>query len=407
MIEQGFTSHHIQPERRELSRQALGKVLQSRPGFITLLDEDSHWELCSQAGKELQKKYSDLCIVGMGGSSLGTKTLWHSLGYQSGGCRLHFLDTVDAREIRESFEDLTQLDQTGWLFISKSGQTMETLAIANYANQFLKSHKMNVEEKSYVFVADLSSPLAQWAVQNKVDTYHLPKNVCGRFSVLTASGLIPAAASGIPLEGLRRGAKWSLHHPDLITNWVGQSLDSFERKEWVHLFWSYSRRLKVFTSWFQQLWCESLAKSRNKEGDPARRVSSAFPCQGPEDQHSILQQIVEGARDKFIWFFRDEEAENYGENLRESLFSQQKSLVGNNLGQLLACQASGTQMALREIGIHSHSVKVQVSPESMGSLFLSCELLIASLAECLGIDAYNQPGVESSKQMTAQLLNKL
>ena len=358
-------------------------------------------------GCELQQKYTDLCIVGMGGSSLGVKTLWHSLGYQSNGCRLHFFDTVDAREIRESFERLDRLDRTGWLLISKSGQTMETLAIANYADQFLKSHQMSLIEKSHVFVANLSSFLARWASENNVEIYRLPMDICGRFSVLAASGLIPAAASGISLEGLRAGGRWSLHHPDLIVNWVGQSLDSFEREEWIHLFWSYSRRLKVFTNWFQQLWCESLAKSKNKNGDPAPRVSSAFTCMGPEDQHSILQQIVEGERDKFVWFFRDEEAENYGEPLRESLFAQQRPLVGNNLGQLIACQAGGTQMALKEVGVSNHSVKVQVSPEAMGSLFLSCELLIATLAECLGIDAYNQPGVESSKRMATQLLNKL
>ena len=407
MIKQGLTFHKIPLERVEQSNQALHRVLQSRPHFISLLEEDQHWDFCSQKGKELQKKYTDLCIVGMGGSSLGAKALWHSLGYQSNGCRLHFFDTVDAKEVRESFERLDKLEQTGWLLISKSGQTVETLAIANYAEQFLKSHRMSLTDRSHVFVADLSSSLAQWANQNNIGIYRLPMDICGRFSVLTASGLIPAAASGIPLDKLRAGALWSRDNPEFIVNWVGQSLDSFKRGEWTHLFWSYSRRLKVFTSWFQQLWCESLAKSEDRNGRPAPRVSSSFTCMGPEDQHSILQQIVEGERDKFIWFFRDEEAENYGDILKESLFPQQNPLVGNNLGKLIACQADGVQMALKEVGVLSHSLKVQGSPESMGSLFMACELLIAILAEYLGIDAYNQPGVESSKQMTAQLLNKL
>ena len=407
MIEQGFTSHPIPPERMKLCHEALQRVLQSKPGFITLLEKDPHWDLCSQAGSQLQKKYTDLCVVGMGGSSLGAKTLWHSLGYQSKGCRLHFFDTIDAREIKESFDRLHHLDKTGWLLISKSGQTMETLAIANYANQLLKSQSMSLNEKSHVFVADLSSPLAQWATQNHIDIFHLPTDICGRFSVLTASGLIPTAASGVSLKKLRDGGKWALDNKDLIVKWTGQSLGSFDRGEWIHLFWSYSRRLHVFTSWFQQLWCESLAKNQAKDGSPAPQVSSAFTCLGPEDQHSLLQQVVEGAKDKFIWFFRDEDAENYGEILKESLFTQQQSLVGNNLGQLMAYEADGTQMAVEEVGVSNHSVKVQISPESMGSLFVTCELLIATLAECLGIDAYNQPGVESSKRITAQLLNKL
>ncbi len=388
-------------------REALDRVINSRPGFVSLVEDDSHWDFCVQAGRELQQKYKKLCIVGMGGSCLGIKSLWQFLGESSGGCRLHFFDTTDPREMQSSLERLSDLESTGWLFISKSGQTMETLAMANYVHQFLKSRKLNLVENSCVLVADLSSSLAQWAAQNQMDIYPLPQSVCGRFSVLTTGGLIPAMASGIPIEGLQAGAAQRLQNLNLVVQWAEQSLDSFQRGEWIHLFWSYSRRLRFFTHWFQQLWCESLVKAQDKHGNPPPQVSSVLTCMGPEDQHSLLQEVVEGVRNKFVWFFRDEELEKKGDILKESLFKEQNSLVGHSLGDLTACLADGTQRSLTEAGVFHHTVKVQPQASSMGDLILSCELLVATLADCFDIDAYNQPGVEASKRIASQLIYDL
>src|SRR5690606_35143396 len=101
---------------------------------------------------------------------------------------------------------------------------------------------------------------------------------------LSPVGTLPAAFAGCDLEKLRQGALWALTQRQMVCELAAHTLASFDRQEWITLFWAYSERLKFFAAWLQQLWAESLGKRVDLQGQPAPRVSSPFFCVGASDQ---------------------------------------------------------------------------------------------------------------------------
>ena len=181
---------------------------------------------------------------------------------------------------------------------------------------------------------------------------------------------------------------------------------SFDRAEWITMLWSYCDRLHSFGFWLQQLWAESLAKSLDREKQKAPRVSTPIPCVGSTDQHSILQQVMEGANDKFIFFFRVEESEETGPKLTRQLFRGQEIMRDKTMGTLFSAQADATRDALSQQKVLSLSLSTKnLNEASLGALFMIFQLVIGTLGEALNIDAYNQPGVEAGKIITKKSLS--
>src|SRR5262249_39107728 len=145
------------------------------------------------------------------------------------------------------------------------------------------------------------NPLFNWAQRQKVPCLEIPLSVGGRFSVLTAVGLLPAALVGLNLREIERGVRSVRFNEPEWEAVASAVLASWGREEWITLLWTYGDGLRPFTQWLQQLWAESLAKAVDRSGRPAPRVSFPVPCVGTLDQHSLLQQVTEGARDKWVW----------------------------------------------------------------------------------------------------------
>ena len=250
----------------------------------------------------------------------------------------------------------------------------------------------------------------RWARKEGVPSLEIPKDVGGRFSVLTPVGILPAAFYGLDVSALREGAAWALNQDDLIAQLTAQSLLSFKRDEWVTLFWAYADGLRDFGLWTQQLWAESLGKAKNRKGGEAPRASTPIPAIGSSDQHSILQQVMEGARDKFLWFLRVEASETNstegGVTLERNLFDCQALMNGKTMGDLFGAMASATQSALEKQGVQSLTLTTQeLNERSIGALFMILELVIGALGEALDINAFDQPGVEAGKILARKILS--
>jgi glucose-6-phosphate isomerase len=250
-----------------------------------------------------------------------------------------------------------------------------------------------------------SSTLFDWATQNKIPVLEVPLDVGGRFSVLTPVGLFVASFAGLEIERFINGAKEVLRNKNSLLEFCSQIILSFEKKEWITVLWIYSQGLKTFGLWFQQLWAESLAKKTTLDLKPAPRVSTPMMMVGSNDQHSMLQQVMEGAKDKFVIFLRSDREENYGVKLSTELFPNYKFLVGESMGKIFKAQAVGTQQALNKEGVESMTIQLTKFDESeMGSLFFYFEMVTAMLGKYHNIDAYDQPGVELSKKLTLDQL---
>lgn len=374
-------------------------------GFIQLPQREHLWSASLKRAQEIRAQASHLGVLGIGGSSLGAQALKEAV-LGTAHSEVTFFDNVDARAFWQKVKDLEPLRQVHWLIISKSGNTLETLAGAEFLHQHLREVGLKLSDQATVISELKDNPLTQWAKKNQVPVLEIPPDVGGRFSVLSPVGLLPAAFLNIPLEEMRQGAMEAIESKDLVCELAAQGLASFARNEWITLFWIYADDLKTFGYWLQQLWAESLAKAVTLDGQTAPRVSSPFVGVGAVDQHSLLQQISEGARDKFIWFIREQRAENTGPRLKNNEFFGMDILKGKGLGDLLAAEAQATQQTLAEVGVSSLTLHMgEADARTMGGAFMLMELVVAVMGECLGINTFDQPGVEAGKLLARRIMS--
>lgn len=369
-------------------------------GFPDLPQRKSLWAESQSLGEKIAQKFKNLVLVGIGGSSLGVRVI--SEVFQKNN--VFYLDNVDS----DAFENLMKqcdLQTTAWVFASKSGTTIETLCGLEFIRQAYETKKISFTDKSFVVTEKKSSSLYNWAKENDIPVLEVPLDVGGRFSVLSPIGMLPAAFMGLDVEKFRRGAEKALESKKEIIHLMASSLQSFARHEWITLFWFYNSSLKNFGAWLVQLWAESLGKKIDREGKAARRASTPISAIGAVDQHSILQQVMEGAKDKFVVFVRFGTSENGNFKLEKSTFPETKSLVGKPMGKLLAVEAEATQEAIKSEGVHSATLQLDsLNEEALGYLFMYFQLVVAGLGESLRINAFDQPGVELGKRLAKSKL---
>ena len=167
-------------------------------GFYHLPEADTS-EYKSYAKTVKQK---DIVVIGIGGSALGTLAIYHFLGLgQSFEKNLHFIDTTDPLVLKQKV-DLVDMDDVFIIIVSKSGTTVETIAALKYLQS-----SVPITKENYAVITDPSSALEEFASTYGLKVFNMPANVGGRFSVLSAVGLVPLAIMGVDIDALLRGAK--------------------------------------------------------------------------------------------------------------------------------------------------------------------------------------------------------
>ncbi len=378
-------------------------VLKTKPGG--LLEIETQLEMATQWEQQLapfKSRHSEFFLVGIGGSSLGVQVLAEAFQKKN----IHFVDNVDALHFETQLGGIKNLEKVGWLFVSKSGRTIETLAALELVQQFYQEKSIPLEAHTLVITEEKNSDLFNWAKKKNVPMFPIPLSVGGRFSVLSTVGIIPAILMDLNVQELKTGALKAYGERESLVTLTEEVLASFSRQEWVTLLWSYSSRLKSFGAWWQQLWAESLAKKMNRKNQTAERASTPVPLVGATDQHSILQQVMEGARDKMVVFLRVDQAEAGELIFKNPQMSETQSLKGKTLGQLLAAEAQATQQALEQVGISNLTLQIpRLREDNLAFMLMYFQLLVMALGEALDINTFDQPGVELGKIMAKKLLS--
>lgn len=348
------------------------------------------------------KKYKKLAVIGIGGSSLGPKVL--SQVFDLGG-QVVFFENVDPVSFQQKVQGLGSLEGVHWLVISKSGKTLETLAQLSLV---LDLYGRQFDSANFTVVTDPGvNPLSEWAQSNQVRIVEMPENVGGRYSVLTPVGLLVAGYLNCDVDQFLVGARWANGQSELVAEAVAQTQQSFLRKEWITTFWSYSDSLALFGDWIQQLWAESLAKRTTRTEAVAPRMSTPLRLVGANDQHSILQQLMDGEKDKFIWFIGVNSTEGNDLSLGDKVIGLPNYLKNKPLGKILAAERIGTQKALAGQGVNSLCLEVEgLAEKQLGALFQFFALTVAGIAELNDINAFDQPGVELGKRLAHEILEK-
>ena len=388
----------ILPENSESAINAYQKTLNSPEiGFFRLPESRNLFESSQNIFERFKsKKY--FIHVGIGGSALGPEMILSALGNQS-GVEFVFINNIDPDDLCRKL-DKVNIKEALIYVVSKSGTTAETVAAMSIMINLLVEAGINESQyKDYfVFCTDpVKGELRKLSTEWGVSTLDIPSNVGGRFSVLTPVGLLPALFAGISAAEILEGAEDIQKY--LLDPVVGANF--YELAFWIKnlhdlgvnqtVIMPYSSLLREYSSWFVQLWAESLGK--NEKG------LTPIPAYGATDQHSQMQLFMEGPKDKVIIFIEVEKF-NTDFSLKNSLKSESfKNLSSFKLSDLMKAEFEGTLTALEENGRHVVHLTIPcLQSDYVGQLVLFAECLTVMVGELLGVDPFNQPGVEAGKK---------
>ncbi len=402
----------------EVVDNLLGKIKeeQAKIGFYALptssgdtMDKIYRFILTNNA--VYKGKIKNLVVLGIGGSSLGTKAIDTALKHTKNrnDTKLIFLENCDPNEINSSLEGVSAKD-TIFIMISKSGSTVETTSLAKLViHKFFDGQEDPKLKKRFLLVTDEGSPLDSFGADLSLERFYIAPNVGGRFSVLSTVGLLPLAILGYDIRKLLLGAAklkksfFDGNEKDMIRK-AAYYADNYEVFP-INVLFSYSSSLEKLTAWYIQLWAESLGKI-DAEGKSVGLTPIGLI--GSVDQHSFLQLIIEGPKNKTVTFVRVKNFKNNSKIPSVSLKNLEKTDFVNELpfSELLNSQCDATLETLVERGVKVDVIELDsLNEESIGALIFYFELLTALAGARFGINTYDQPGVEFGKVKLYEKLN--
>ena len=346
----------------------------------------------------------NIVVVGIGGSSLGAKAIHNALKYRKSSKRMLFLESSDPLKIDMELGKIS-LEKSIFIIISKSGSTIETVSLFKYIlAQFGAASPKEMADR-LILITDKGSALERLGSDNDVKTFTIDKNVGGRFSVLSAVGLVPLALAGYDIRMLLSGAN-ALYHEFFIdqndryglirkASFLASHADAISN----NVLFTYTSLLKDFNAWYVQLWGESLGKI-DREGN--RRGLTPIGIIGPVDQHSFLQLIMEGPRDKSVTFIKIQHSlESITiPDIKLKGLEGTDFVNGESFETLINSQCDATLEALRSVDVPTDIIELEMLDESnMGYIIYYFELLTSLVGVAFNINTYDQPGVEIGKRI--------
>jgi glucose-6-phosphate isomerase len=413
-----FADAHADTEARRAAKEL---------GFFDLPYASQVVDEIQQFADTIGQANRTVVVLGIGGSALGTLALqqalckprWNELDDEQRDQypRLYVLDNVDPSTIAPLL-DRIDLGTTLFNVVSKSGTTAETMA------QFLivRERLTNIfQDDGYrrhlIFTTDPSKGvLRQIADAEQIATLPIPENVGGRFSVLSAVGLLPAALIGIDIKQLLKGAAdmdERCRTADLAQNPAGmfallQFLAHTRTSANVHVMMPYSDRLYLTADWFRQLWAESLGKRYDRAGREVFAGPTPVKALGATDQHSQVQLYMEGPFDKTVTFLS---VESQPHDLTiPPLYSEIPALGylgGHTLDELLNAERTATAAALARSGRMNLTIRLpKLDAYTIGQLFMMLQIATVYAGALYNVNPLDQPGVELGKELTYALMGR-
>ena len=346
--------------------------------------------------KELKKflKFKTVAIIGMGGSILGSKSMYYMFKDKIKK-KFYFFDDIDSKKI-SSFKKKEKMKDVLFIVVSKSGTTVETLSIF-LDLKILKKNAKNIiiiSEKKNNPLRTISKKFRLYFVEHKI-------NIGGRYSVLSEVGIIPAYLMGLDVIKLRstlleflKGKK-KLFLMDSVVK-LACLLKNNKIKNIIFL--NYAPELEKFLFWCQQLIAESLGK-RNKGFLPT--ISNV-----PKDHHSLLQLYLDGTKNKIFYIFSVKKYIKRKINTKGILENKEKFLNKKNLEDIKNAQKNALIKVFKNKKIPYRNFELRnVNELVLGELFSYFILETILIGKLIEINPYNQPAVELVKTITKKLLN--
>jgi glucose-6-phosphate isomerase len=382
-------------------------------GWLDLPDRVDAEELnrILEAAKKIRSLAKILVVIGIGGSYLGARAAIESLSpyfpLRKGLEVLFAGQTLSADYLQELVDYLRNKD-FAINVISKSGTTTEpAIAFRALRNLLIEKYGPLASDRIFVTTDRHKGTLKRLADENNYQTFVIPDDIGGRFSVLTAVGLLPIAAKGIPIKKLVQGAKLARNRYKDASFWKSDILlyaatrNLLYRKGFMtEMLVNYEPKLNQFSEWWKQLFGES----EGKEGKGLFIASASFST----DLHSLGQFIQEGRKMLFETVIQISESE------KDLLIKEEKTdfdglnyLAGKTLDYVNKQAFLGTLMAHTDGKVPNLILTLsKLNPTTLGYLFYFFEMAVAISGYTLGINPFDQPGVEQYKKNMFRLLDK-
>ena len=363
------------------TKKLLTKLLKEDNKIIHSLDKN-YKDSYSKKRLSKYKNFKNIRIIGMGGSSLGTRAIYSFLNHKIKK-KLTFFDNLQANRKRDNKKYLN-------LIVSKSGNTLETIVNSNiYINKSDENIFITENKKNYLHI--LANKL-------KSEIVHHNNYIGGRYSVLSEVGMLPADLMGLKPNHFRQFnslIKNKKFLNNLIQN-VAASIYFLKNKKINSVILNYDEKAQNLFNWYQQLIAESLGK----KGKGLLPITSILP----KDNHSVMQLYLDGFRNNFFTFFYTHEKKSLKINNSKILLSQM-SLKNKNLSEVIYAQKKATENVFSKKKIPFRSFEILNRDEkTLGELFCFFILETILIGKSLNLNPYDQPAVELIKVETKRIL---
>ncbi len=343
--------------------------------------------------------------IGIGGSGLGPRVI-QEVFEEPESVDFIVLDTIDPSTLLR----LTKM--INWrnalvIVASKSGETLEPMSLFFLCYDELKKVRKSSAHERVIAITDPEKGfLHDFCRDERIRMLPLPPAVGGRYSIFTPIGLLPLALLDADIDGFIRGAKemdtlcqeTSLDDNPAGTLAAVQYLLDTKRDYPIRVIMPYAQRLQQIARWDQQLVAESLGKNQTWNPIPLAAI-------GTQDQHSMLQQWMQGPRK--MWHLFITEIEKPRLEVPADIDEQYKYIAGKTFGQLLDACYEGTSQALANMKRPSVTISLpRLDAYHLGQLFFLLLAEVVFLGKLYRIDPYGQPGVEMGKQITKGILSR-
>lgn len=410
MVSRGFSEKELNSPLLEKAH----KVLSSKElGFRKLpTGQQGILDDILNTAEDIRNNYNCFVVLGIGGSALGPIAVYQALNMGATGIEFKVLDNVDPETLKRTFENL-DIEKTMFNVVTKSGKTSETMAQLMVAADMIRSKGFSLSDHIIATTDKMNGNLALIARKEGLKTFVIPSDVGGRFSELSPVGLLPAAVCGFDIKKMLEGALYmdevcSKQDKNPAAMFALLHVLGMKRGMNISVMLPYADSLKYISDWYAQLWAESLGKRKDSEGNDVFVGQTPVKALGATDQHSQVQLYVEGPFDKITTFLK---VEKFREELRiPAAFEYVNDisfLVGKTFGELINAECTATQYALTMADRPNIEISLSdVDEFCVGALLYFFEMAVSFAGEMLGINTFDQPGVEQGKLATFALMGK-
>lgn len=371
-----------------------------------------------KAADKIKSDSDALVVIGIGGSYLGAKAAIEMLTHaflnnvakdKRKGTEIYFLGQNMSPDYLNDFLEAIEGKDISVNIISKSGTTTEPAIAFRIMKKYMeeKYGKAEASKRIYATTDKARGALKTLADAEGYEEFVVPDEIGGRYSVLTAVGLLPMAAAGIDIDTVMAGAKTAMtkyttsdySDNDAVKYAVARNILAAKGKE-IEVLVNYEPGLQYFSEWWKQLYGES----EGKNGKGIFPASVNFST----DLHSMGQFIQDGKRNLFETVIKVENSRrNFTIEKDENDLDGLNFLAGKTLHEVNENAFKGTLLAHNDGGVPNLILSVdKLDEDNFGQLVYFFELACAVSGYMLGVNPFDQPGVEAYKKNMFALLGK-